>query len=79
MLLLGRFPLKIGMLLFEFITASGGWDWGHFEFLLLDHVQQKIVVILPPRGDVQDSLAWMHSKDNKFSLNSCYNNIMSEN
>ncbi|KAF7824324.1 Transposon Ty3-I Gag-Pol polyprotein [Senna tora] len=65
-------PLSVSdlsMVLADFVSASGGWEWSKFDFLLPNEICNMVVAVLPPsnvgRGD---QLAWKHSRDVVMSM-----------
>ncbi|KAF7811130.1 putative ribonuclease H protein At1g65750 family [Senna tora] len=64
----------------DFVSASGGWEWGKFEFLLPTEICSLIAAVTPPSCIVQgDHIAWKHSRDGTFSTRSAYHAITNEN
>ncbi|KAF7823270.1 Ribonuclease H protein [Senna tora] len=52
----------------DFVSPSGGWEWGKFEFLLPNEVCRLIAAVSPPSCVLQgDHLDWKHSRDGVFS------------
>ncbi|KAF7831789.1 putative ribonuclease H protein At1g65750 family [Senna tora] len=61
----------------EFISATGGWDWSRFEFLLPGDVCARIAAVAPPHADGgEDIPIWKHSRDGNFTVKSCYNSMV---
>ncbi|KAF7842466.1 reverse transcriptase [Senna tora] len=48
----------------DFVSASGGWEWGKFDFLLPNEICNLVVVVSLPSNVVRgDHLAWKHSME----------------
>ncbi|KAF7844979.1 putative ribonuclease H protein At1g65750 family [Senna tora] len=63
----------------DFVSASGGWEWGKFEFLLPNEICSLIAAVTPPSCVVQgDHIAWKYSRDGAFSTRSAYHAIAKE-
>ncbi|KAF7823171.1 putative ribonuclease H protein At1g65750 family [Senna tora] len=63
----------------DFVSASGGWEWGKFDFLLPNEICSLIAAVPPPSCVVQgDHVAWRHSSDGVFSTKSAYLAITKE-
>ncbi|KAF7822242.1 ribonuclease H [Senna tora] len=63
----------------DFVSASGGWEWGKSDFLLPNEICSLIAAVPPPSCVVQgDHVAWRHSSDGVFSTKSAYLAITKE-
>ncbi|KAF7803027.1 Transposon TX1 uncharacterized [Senna tora] len=74
---IGTIPhLELHAVVVDYTTASGGWDWARFEYLLPDDVRARIVAIRPPSNLAPpDQVAWKHSNDGRFSVKTAYRSI----
>ncbi|KAF7830019.1 reverse transcriptase [Senna tora] len=76
-LALGPIPeIELTASVSSFTTPSGGWDWQRFDYMLPDNVCLRIASIVPPSSSMgEDTPIWRHSRDGKFSVESCYNAV----
>ncbi|KAF7801547.1 putative ribonuclease H protein At1g65750 family [Senna tora] len=68
----------LAMVVADFVSPSGAWEWSRFDFLLPIEVCNLIAVVPPPSIFILgDHIAWKHSRDGTFSTKFAYDAITS--
>ncbi|KAF7842625.1 hypothetical protein G2W53_004923 [Senna tora] len=63
----------------EFVTASGGWNWGMIAPYVSNEVRKRIEALIPPHHSRRDCVKWDHEADGVFSVRSAYKAICGNN